>query len=190
MKQIRKEDSKKSNNETIIPLPNFIGIPNTNNNNIKKIKKFDFNKLSSLLDDLVKKDFEYDLIIQGYKEKINNKKRENNILMKEIKQINKDNEDMIIKNKKLNFKNDFNIKEKKIEANYKKKIENVNMINIKEKYNQEINKNKEIKEQINKIKQDINTYKNRLKELEIILNKGNCAIEKEDENMKKFLNEL
>ena len=88
MKQISKEDPKKSSNKTIIPLPNFIGIPNTNNNNINKIKKFDFNKLSSLLDDLVKKDFEYDLIIQGYKEKINNKKRENNILMKEIKQIN------------------------------------------------------------------------------------------------------
>ena len=41
-----------------------------------------------------------------------------------------------------------------------------------------------------KIKQYINIYNNKLKELETILNNGNYAIEKEEDNMKKFLSEL
>ena len=171
------------------PLPDFVDIPNSNNK-LNNIKKFDIHKLSSLLDDLVKKDLEYDLIIKGYKEKINTKKRENNFLMQEIQTINKQNKEMNNNNKKLNVIHDIKTKENKIEVNYKNNIANLNMMNIKEKYNQEIIKNKEIKENIIKIQRDINIYKNRLNELEMILNKGNFIIEKEEENMKKFLSEL
>ena len=110
--------------------------------------------------------------------------------MKQIQELNKENDEMNNKNKKLNFEKDYKTKEKKIEIKYKNNIDNLNMINLKEKYNQEINRNKEIKEKIMKIKQDINIYKNKLKELETILNNGNYAIEKEEDNMKKFLSEL
>ena len=193
MKKINKNDFKsKSMNKYKIPdfYKEASKEDDNNNINLKKIKKFDNNKLNSLLDDLIKKDLEYDLMIQGYKEKINTKKRENNFLMKEIQEINKENNEINNKNKKLNFKQDFKIKEKKIEFDYKNKIDNLNEINLKEKYNQEIKKNNEINNQIIKIKQDINKYKNKLKELEIILNNENNFIEKEEENMKKFLNEL
>ena len=193
MKKINKNDFKsKSMNKYKIPdYYKEVSKEDDNNNiNLKKIKKFDNNKLNYLLDDLIKKDLEYDLMIQGYKEKINTKKRENNFLMKEIQEINKENSEINNKNKKLNFKQEFKIKEKKIEFNYKNKIDNLNEINLKEKYNQEIKKNNEINNQIIKIKQDINKYKNKLKELEIILNNENNFIEKEEENMKKFLNEL
>ena len=198
---MKKSSQKKIKSESInkykIPIPDFIYVTNNINNNnnhnnidLNKIKKFDNHKLKSLLDDLINKDLEYDLIIQGYKEKINTKKREKNFLMKQIQELNKENEDMNNKNKKLNFEQDYKTKEKKIEIKYKNNIDNLNMINLKEKYNQEINRNKEIKEKIMKIKQDINIYKNKLKELEPILNNGNYAIEKEEDNMKKFLSEL
>ena len=196
-KSSQKKIKSKSTNKYKIPIPDFIDVTNNINNNnnhnnidSNKIKKFDNHKLKSLLDDLINKDLEYDLIIQGYKEKINTKKRENNFLMKQIQELNKENEDMNNKNKKLNFEQDYKTKEKKIEIKYKNNIDNLNMINLKEKYNQEINRNKEIKEKIMKIKQDINIYKNKLKELETILNNGNYAIEKEEDNMKKFLSEL
>ena len=195
-KSSQKKIKSKSTNKYKIPIPDFIDVTNNINNNnhnnidLNKIKKFDNHKLKSLLDDLINKDLEYDLIIQGYKEKINTKKRENNFLMKQIQELNKENEDMNNKNKKLNFEQDYKTKEKKIEIKYKNNIDNLNMINLKEKYNQEINRNKEIKEKIMKIKQDINIYKNKLKELETILNNGNYAIEKEEDNMKKFLSEL
>ena len=195
-KSSQKKIKSKSTNKYKIPIPDFIDVTNNINNNnhnnidLNKIKKFDNHKLKSLLDDLINKDLEYDLIIQGYKEKINTKKRENNFLMKQIQELNKENEDMNNKNKKLNFEQDYKTKEKKIEIKYKNNIDNLNMINLKEKYNQEINRNKEIKEKIMKIKQDINIYKNKLKELETFLNNGNYAIEKEEDNMKKFLSEL
>ena len=195
-KSSQKKIKSKSKNKYKIPIPDFIDVTNNINNNnhnnidLNKIKKFDNHKLKSLLDDLINKDLEYDLIIQGYKEKINTKKRENNFLMKQIQELNKENEDMNNKNKKLNFVQDYKTKEKKIEIKYKNNIDNLNMINLKEKYNQEINRNKEIKDKIIKIKQNINIYKNKLKELETILNNGNYAIEKEEDNMKKFLSEL
>ena len=195
-KSSQKKIKSKSTNKYKIPIPDFIDVTNNINNNnhnnidLNKIKKFDNHKLKSLLDDLINKDLEYDLIIQGYKEKINTKKRENNFLMKQIQELKKQNDEMNNKNKKLNFEQDYKTKEKKIEIKYKNNIDNLNMINLKEKYNQEINRNKEIKEKIMKIKQDINIYKNKLKELETILNNGNYAIEKEEDNMKKFLSEL
>ena len=191
MKKISNKEFNKSKslNSKKRPLPDFVDIPNSNNK-LNNIKKFDIHKLSSLLDDLVKKDLEYDLIIKGFKEKINTKKRENNFLMQEIQTINKQNKEMNNNNKKLNVVHDIKTKENKIEVNYKNNIANLNMMNIKQKYNQEIIKNKEIKENIIKIQRDINIYKNRLNELEMILNKGNFIIEKEEENMKKFLSEL
>ena len=191
-KPSQKKMKSKSATKYKLIIPDLTGISKINNynNNLNNIKKFDNHKLKSLLDDLIQKDLEYDLIIQGYKEKINTKKRENNFLMKQIQELNKENDEMNNKNKKLNFEQDYKTKEKKIEIKYKNNIDNLNMINLKEKYNQEINRNKEIKEKIMKIKQDINIYKNKLKELETILNNGNYAIEKEEENMKKFLSEL
>ena len=192
MKKINKKSNFKSKSLNKFKIPNYYKEPSKedDNININKIKKFDNHKLNCLLDDLIKKDSEYDLIIQGYKEKINTKKRENNFLMKNIQEISKENNDMNNKNKKLNFKKDYKIKEEKIEFDYKNKIKNLNEISLKEKYNQEIKKNQEINEQIIKIKQEINEYKNKLKELETILNNKNNIIEKEEENMKKFLNEL
>ena len=190
-KPSQKKIKSKSANKYKVPIPDLIGVPNiNNNNNLNNIKKFDNHKLKALLDDLIQKDLEYDLIIQGYKEKINTKKRENNFLMKQIQELNKENDEMNNKNKKLNFEQDYKTKEKKIEIKYKNQIDNLNMINIQEKYNQEIKRNEEIKQNIIKIKKDINIYKNKLKELETILNNGNYAIEKEGENMKKFLSEL
>ena len=96
MKKInnKKVQENKCQNKNKIPLPNYIDIPNSNNNDINNIKKYDIHKLNSLLDDLIKKDLEYDLIIQGYKEKINTKKRENNFLQKEIDQINQENDNI------------------------------------------------------------------------------------------------
>ena len=192
MKKINQNKKPKSKSLTKykLPIPNYIDVPNTDNNKINNIKKFDINKLTSLLDDLIKKDLEYDLIIQGYKEKINTKKRENNFLQKEIEQMKLENNNMNKKNNKIKNENDFKTKEKKIESNYKNNINNINMMNIKEKYNQEIKTNKEIKEKIIKIKNEINQYKKRQNELDIILNNNNSFIEKESENMKKFLNEL
>ena len=190
-KPSQKKIKSKSATKYKVPIPDLICVPNiNNNNNLNNIKKFDNHKLKALLDELIKKDLEYDLIIQGYKEKINSKKRENNFLMKQIKELNKENEEMNNKNKKLNFEQDFKTKEKKIEIKYKNQIDNLDMIKIQDKYNQEIKRNVEIKQNIIKIKKDINIYKNKLKELETILNNGNYAIEKEEENMKKFLSEL
>ena len=190
-KPSQKKIKSKSATKYKVPIPDLICVPNmNNNNNLNNIKKFDNHKLKSLLDDLIKKDLEYDLIIQGYKEKINTKKRENNFLMKQIQELNKENDEMNNKNKKLNFEQDYKTKEKKIEIKYQNQIDYLNMINIQEKYNQEIKRNEEIKQNIIKIKKDINIYKNKLKELETILNNGNYAIEKEEENMKKFLSEL
>ncbi len=190
-KPSQKKIKSKSAIKYKVPIPDLICVPNINNdNNLNNIKKFDNHKLKALLDELIKKDLEYDLIIQGYKEKINTKKRENNFLMKQIQELNKENDEMNNKNKKLNFEQDYKTKEKKIEIKYQNQIDNLNMINIQEKYNQEIKRNEEIKQNIIKIKKDINIYKNKLKELETILNNGNYAIEKEEENMKKFLSEL
>ena len=192
MKKINKKSNIKSKSLNKFKIANYYKEPSKedDNININKIKKFDNHKLNCLLDDLIKKDSEYDLIIQGYKEKINTKKRENNYLTKNIQDITKENNDMNNKNKKLNFKKDYKIKEEKIEFDYKNKIKNLNEISLKEKYNQEIKKNQEINNQIIRIKQKINEYKNKLKELETILNNKNNIIEKEEENMKKFLNEL
>ena len=157
MKKINQNKKPKSKSLTKykLPVPNYIDVPNTDNNKINNIKKFDINKLTSLLDDLIKKDLEYDLIIQGYKEKINAKKRENNFLQKEVEQMKLENNNMNKKNNKIKNENDFKTKEKKIEINYKNNINNINMMNIKEKYNQEIKTNKEIKEKIIKIKNEI-----------------------------------
>ena len=84
-KSSQKKIKNKSTNKYKIPIPDFIDVTNNINNNnnhnnidSNKIKKFDNHKLKSSLDDLINKDLEYDLIIQGYKEKINTKKRENN----------------------------------------------------------------------------------------------------------------
>ena len=184
------KSKSKSQTKYKLPLPNYINIPNTKNKDINTIKKYDIHKLNSLLDDLVKKDLESDLIIQGLKEKINAKKRENNFLQKEIATMSKENNDINKQNKKIRNEQDYKNKEKKIENKYKNNMNNLNMINIKDKYNQEICKNKEIRENIIKIKQEINLYKNKLIELESILNNTNSLIEKEGEEMKKFLNEL
>ena len=184
------KSKSKSQTKYKLPLPNYINIPNTKNKEINTIKKYDIHKLNSLLDDLVKKDLESDLIIQGLKEKINAKKRENNFLQKEIATMSKENNDINKQNKKIRNEQDYKKKEKKIENKYKNNMNNLNMINIKDKYNQEICKNKEIRENIIKIKQEINLYKNKLIELESILNNTNSLIEKEGEEMKKFLNEL
>ena len=184
------KSKSKSQTKYKLPLPNYINIPNTKNKEINTIKKYDIHKLNSLLDDLVKKDLESDLIIQGLKEKINAKKRENNLLQKEIATMSKENNDINKQNKKIRNEQDYKKKEKKIENKYKNNMNNLNMINIKDKYNQEICKNKEIRENIIKIKQEINLYKNKLIELESILNNTNSLIEKEGEEMKKFLNEL
>ena len=180
----------KSQRKYKLPLPNYINIPKNKNNNINTIKKYDIHKLNSLLDDLAKKDLEYDLIIQGLKEKINTKKRENNFLQKEIESMSKENSDMTNQNKKIRKEKDYKAKEKKIEIKYKNNMTNLNMINIKDKYNQEISKNKEIMENIIKTKKEINLYKNKLNELDEILNNNNRVIEKEEEEMKKFLSEL
>ena len=183
------KSKSKSQPKYKLPLPNYINIPN-NKNNINNIKKYDKHKLNSLLDDLVKKDLEYDLIIQGLKEKINTKKRENNFLLKEIESISKENSDISKQNKKIKIEHDLKTKETNIEFKYKNSMNNLNMINIKDKYNQEISKNKEIRENIIKIKQEINLYKNKLIELDSILNNNNSLIEKEEKEMKKFLSEL
>ena len=123
-KSSQKKIKSKSTNKYKIPIPDFIDVTNNINNNnhnnidLNKIKKFDNHKLKSLLDDLINKDLEYDLIIQGYKEKINTKKRENNFLMKQIQELNKENEDMNNK-KKLNFEQDKKQKKKKLKLNIK-----------------------------------------------------------------------
>ena len=192
MKKPNKKIKSKSKSQPKykLPIPNYINIPNNENNKINTIKEYDKHKLNSFLDDLAKKDSEYDLIIQGLKEKINAKKRENNFLLKEIETISKNNNDITKQNKKIKIEQDIKIKEKNIEFKYKNKMNNLNMINIKDKYNQEISKNKEIKENIIKIKQEINLYKNKLIELDTILNNNNSLIEKEEKEMKKFLSEL
>ena len=192
MKKQNEKIKTKSKSQTKykLPLQNYINIPKNKNNNINTIKKYDIHKLNSLLDDLAKKDLEYDLIIQGYKEKINTKKRENNFLQKEIETMSKENSDMTNQNKKIRKEKDYKAKEKKIEIKYKNNMTNLNMINIKDKYNQEISKNKEIMENIIKTKKEINLYKNKLNELDEILNNNNRVIEKEEEEMKKFLSEL
>ena len=119
-KPSQKKIKSKSATKYKVPIPDLICVPNINNNkNLNNIKKFDNHKLKALLDELIKKDLEYDLIIQGYKEKINSKKRENNFLMKQIKELNKENEEMNNKNKKLNFEQDFKTKEKKLKLNIK-----------------------------------------------------------------------
>lgn len=53
-----------------------------------------------------------------------------------------------------------------------------------------MDKNKELKNKIANIQQEINNYQNRLYELESILNYTNPEIQKEGEEMKKFLSEL
>ena len=147
-------------------------------------------QLQSLLEDLRKKDLEYDLIIKGLKEKINTTKRDNNYLEKEVEQLKTENNDMDIKNIRLNFENKYKEKEinNKIEYNYK--MENLNKDNIKEKYKEELNKNKEIKNKISIIQNEINFYQNRLFEIDSILNYTNPDIQKQGEDMKKFLSEL
>ena len=165
MKKPNKKIKSKSKSQPKykLPIPNYINIPNNENNKINSIKKYDKHKLNSLLDDLAKKDSEYDLIIQGLKEKINAKKRENNFLLKEIETISKNNNDITKQNKKIKIEQDIKIKEKNIEFKYKNNMNNLNMINIKDKYNQEISKNKEIKDNTNN---DINTEEKDLKENE------------------------
>ena len=192
MKKPNEKIKTKSKSQTKykLPLPNYINIPKNKSTNINTIKKYDIHKLNSLLDDLAKKDLEYDLIIQGLKEKINTKKRENNFLQKEIETMSKENSDMTNQNKKIRKEKDYKAKEKKIEIKYKNNMTNLNMINIKDKYNQEISKNKEIMENIIKTKKEINLYKNKLNELDEILYNNNRVIEKEEEEMKKFLSEL
>ena len=153
-------------------------------------KKFDIYQLQSLLEDLKKKDLEYDLIIKGLKEKINNTKRDNNYLDKEIEQLKSENIDIDIKNTRLNFENKYNKKEIKNKIEYNNKMEILKNDNINEKYKEELNRNKEIKNKISNIQQEINNYQNRLFELDSILNYTNPKIQKEGEDMKKFLSEL
>ena len=138
---------------------------NINNNNVQK---YDFYKLQSLLEELEKKDSEYDLIIKGLKEKINTTKRENNFLEKEIEQLKIDNINKT--NKRLDIKNKYQSKEIENKIEFNNNMENLNNNNLLDKYKEELNKNKDIKSKIYNIQKEINSYKNRLLELESILN--------------------
>ena len=69
-------------------------------------------------------------------------------------------------------------------------MEKLNKDNNLEKYKEELDKNKELKNKIANIQQEIDNYQNRLYELESILNYTNPEIQKEGEEMKKFLGEL
>ena len=153
-------------------------------------QKYDINKLQLLLEDLEKKDMEYDLIVKGLKEKINITKHENNALEKEIDQLKLENNDINKMNKRINL--EYNYKKKKInnKIEYNKNMEKLNKDNNLEKYKEELDKNKELKNKIANIQQEINNYQNRLYELESILNYTNPEIQKEGEEMKKFLSEL
>ena len=159
--------------------------PNFNTNH-----KYDRIKLQSLLEDLMKKDLEYDLIIKGLKEKINTTKRESNVLEKEIEQLKLDNDDINKANRKLNIENDYKIKKIKNKVEFDKNLENLKKDNINLKYKTELDRNKVIKNKIANIQAEINEYKNRIVELESILNYTNPEIQKEGEDMKKFLSEL
>ena len=159
--------------------------PNFNTNH-----KYDRIKLQSFLEDLIKKDLEYDLIIKGLKEKINTTKRESNVLEKEIEQLKLDNDDINKANRKLNIENDYKIKKIKNKVEFDKNLENFKKDNINLKYKTELDRNKVIKNKIANIQAEINEYKNRIVELESILNYTNPEIQKEGEDMKKFLSEL
>ena len=159
--------------------------PNFNTNH-----KYDRIKLQSFLEDLIKKDLEYDLIIKGLKEKINTTKRESNVLEKEIEQLKLDNDDINKANRKLNIENDYKIKKIKNKVEFDKNLENLKKDNINLKYKTELDRNKVIKNKIANIQAEINEYKNRIVELESILNYTNPEIQKEGEDMKKFLSEL
>ena len=159
--------------------------PNFNTNH-----KYDRIKLQSFLEDLIKKDLEYDLIIKGLKEKINTTKRESNVLEKEIEQLKLDNDDISKANRKLNIENDYKIKKIKNKVEFDKNLENLKKDNINLKYKTELDRNKVIKNKIANIQAEINEYKNRIVELESILNYTNPEIQKEGEDMKKFSSEL
>ena len=159
--------------------------PNFNTNH-----QYDRIKLQSFLEDLIKKDLEYDLIIKGLKEKINTTKRESNVLEKEIEQLKLDNDDISKANRKLNIENDYKIKKIKNKVEFDKNLENLKKDNINLKYKTELDRNKVIKNKIANIQAEINEYKNRIVELESILNYTNPEIQKEGEDMKKFLSEL
>ena len=180
MKKISK-NIKKSNTPKQRNLSNTIKNDNT---------KFDIFKLQALLEDLEKKDLEYDLIIKGLKEKINTTKRENNFLEKEIEQLKEKNNEINIANKRLNLENNLKKIEIKNNIEYKNNMEKLNEKNYFDKYKEEIEKNKELKNKIDNIQQEINNYKNRLFELESILDYTNPEIQKQGEEMQKFLNEL
>ena len=152
--------------------------------------KYDIFKLQALLEDLEKKDLEYDLIIKGLKEKINTTKRENNFLEKEIEKLKEENNKINISNKRLNLENNLKKIEIKNNIEHKKNMEILKENNYFDKYKEEIEKNKELKNKIDNIQQEINNYKNRLFELESILDYTNPDIQKQGEEMQKFLSEL
>ena len=176
---------KKSNSFNGKKIKKGITSPNFNTNH-----KYDRIKLQSLLEDLIKKDLEYDLIIKGLKEKINTTKRESNVLEKEIEQLKLENDDIHKANRKLNFENDYKTKQIKNKVEFDKNLENLKKDNINIKYKKELDRNKVIKNKIANIQVEINGYKNRIVELESILNYTNPEIQKEGEDMKKFLSEL
>ena len=183
MKKIPKNAKIKKMDKKGNTSPNF----NINNNNTQK---YDFIKLQSLLEELEKKDLEYDLIIKGLKEKINTTKRENNFLEKEIEQLKLDNNNINKTNKRLDIANKYQAKEIENKIEFDNNMENLNKNNVLDKYKEELNKNKEIKSKIYNIQNEINSYKNRLLELESILNYTNPDIQKQGEDMKQFLSEL
>ena len=176
---------KKSNSFNEKKIKKGITSPNFNTNH-----KYDRIKLQTLLEDLIKKDLEYDLIIKGLKEKINTTKRESNVLEKEIEQLKLDNDDINKTNKKLNIENDYKTKKIRNKVEFDKNLENLKKDNINIKYKKELERNKDIKNKIANIQGEINEYKNRIVELESILNYTNPEIQKEGEDMKKFLSEL
>ena len=73
---------------------------------------------------------------------------------------------------------------------FDKNVKNLKTDNINIKYKKELDRNKDIKNKIANIQAEINGYKNRIEELESILNYTNPEIQKEGEDMKKFLSEL
>ena len=181
-----KKAPKTTNNQKIKVKKNS----NSSSNNSNPNKKFDRSKLQSLLEDLIKKDEEYDLIIKGLKEKINTAKRENNVLEKEIGQLKSDNNCINKMNKKLNFENNYKTKEIQNKVDFNKSMEKLNNNNIMDKYKEELNKNKILKDKIIDVQLEINAYKSRISELESILNYTNPEIQKQGEEMQKFLSEL
>ena len=180
MKKISK-NIKKSNTPKQRNLSNTIKNDNT---------KFDIFKLQALLEDLEKKDLEYDLIIKGLKEKINTTKHENNCLEKEIEELKTENNEINITNKRLKVEKNLKKIEIKNNIEYKNNMEKLNKNNYFDKYKEELDKNNELKIKISNIQQEINNYKNRLFELESILDYTNPEIQKQCEDMQKFLNEL